>query len=190
MHKETLRTLQAAVTSLGREITDVTDSWVAVDGVKFWDTGYNWIQACEEHDGTFSASTTGGDLASGRTIEAVARMADVTTYNSPASAVRAYFQEEEHKGGQFWFEFYQDSRRGDGSFGWGYEHEAKEYGEHLNADIHDELRWYVVDKVSEAKRYELGLDDQPPGPEFFNLGDVLYNVRADAAAAQREGSWL
>ena len=100
MHQATLKALEKAVAAAGREITDMSDSYVSVGGVDFWSTRYGWIHAWEERDGTFSASTTpayrrrtGCGGAGGRTVDAVAFMAGVPTYRSPAAAVRAYFGE-------------------------------------------------------------------------------------------------
>lgn len=100
MHQATLKALEKAVAAAGREITDMTDNWVNVGGVDFWSTKYGWIRAYEERDGTFSASTTpayrrrtGLGGAFGRNLDAVAFMAGIPTYKTPAAAVRAYFGE-------------------------------------------------------------------------------------------------
>jgi hypothetical protein len=100
MHQTTLKALEKAVAAVGREITDMTDSYVSVDGFDFWNTRYGWIRAREERDGTFSASTaeayrkrSGCGGVVGRNLDTVAYMAGVPTYRSPAAAVRAHFGE-------------------------------------------------------------------------------------------------
>lgn len=100
MHQATLKALETAVAAVGREIGDMTDNWVSVDGADFWNTKHGWIHAREERDGSYTTWTTeayrrrtGRGGAVGRTVDAVAFMEGIPTYKSPAAAVRAYFGE-------------------------------------------------------------------------------------------------
>ncbi|PWK64631.1 hypothetical protein [Aminobacter sp. AP02] len=100
MHAATLKALEKTVAKIGAEIGDMTDNWVSVAGVDFWNTKHGWVRALELPDGSYRTSTsrayakrTGLGGVVGRSLDEIAFMGGVPTYESPAAAVRAYFGE-------------------------------------------------------------------------------------------------